>query len=279
MSRTAEGATARKRSGTCTADSRDLWRATPPTRRRIHRRGAAPSSTRSISQVSRTEGRQAPRGACRLLASLSQRGCDGPEDSALRHPCLGAAPRSSISAAGTCRCTTARRSRSTTRCAATRACSTCRTCASSILTGARARDFLRYLLANDVGKLDRPGHGLYSCMLLPTRRRDRRSDRLLLDRFVVSPGGQRRHARQRSGLDPRARRRRSASRCASASDLAMLAVQGPTRATRPRRCCRRRTRPRRSASRRFVAPPRFGDVVRRAHRLHRRGRLRDHAAG
>ena len=39
------------------------------------------------------------------------------------------APAWSISAAGTCRSTTARRSRSTTRCAATRAYSTCHTCA------------------------------------------------------------------------------------------------------------------------------------------------------
>lgn len=35
------------------------------------------------------------------------------------------------------------------------------------LMGARAREFLRFLLANDVGKLTIPGHALYSCMLLP----------------------------------------------------------------------------------------------------------------
>ncbi len=34
--------------------------------------------------------------------------------------------------------------------------------------GARAREFLRILLANDVGKLKVPGKALYSCMLLPT---------------------------------------------------------------------------------------------------------------
>jgi aminomethyltransferase len=33
------------------------------------------------------------------------------------------------------------------------------------LTGARTREFLRWLLANDVGKLTRPGKALYSCML------------------------------------------------------------------------------------------------------------------
>jgi aminomethyltransferase len=34
--------------------------------------------------------------------------------------------------------------------------------------GRRAREFLRTLLANDVGKLGQPGKALYSCMLLPT---------------------------------------------------------------------------------------------------------------
>jgi aminomethyltransferase len=36
------------------------------------------------------------------------------------------------------------------------------------LTGARVREFLRRLLANDVGKLALPGRALYSCMLLPS---------------------------------------------------------------------------------------------------------------
>jgi aminomethyltransferase len=35
------------------------------------------------------------------------------------------------------------------------------------LTGGRVRDFLRRLLANDVGRLKTPGKALYSCMLLP----------------------------------------------------------------------------------------------------------------
>ena len=35
------------------------------------------------------------------------------------------------------------------------------------LTGGRVRDFLRLLLANDVGRLKTPGKALYSCMLLP----------------------------------------------------------------------------------------------------------------
>jgi aminomethyltransferase len=35
------------------------------------------------------------------------------------------------------------------------------------LTGARVRDFLRGLLANNVDKLQTPGKALYSCMLNP----------------------------------------------------------------------------------------------------------------
>ncbi len=35
------------------------------------------------------------------------------------------------------------------------------------LTGGRVREFLRLLLANDVGRLKTPGKALYSCMLLP----------------------------------------------------------------------------------------------------------------
>jgi aminomethyltransferase len=33
------------------------------------------------------------------------------------------------------------------------------------LQGARVRDFLRYLLANDVARLREPGKALYTCML------------------------------------------------------------------------------------------------------------------
>jgi aminomethyltransferase len=35
------------------------------------------------------------------------------------------------------------------------------------LSGERVREFLRFLLANDVGRLKTPGKALYSCMLLP----------------------------------------------------------------------------------------------------------------
>ncbi len=43
--------------------------------------------------------------------------------------------------------------------------------------GARAREFLRFLLANDVGRLRGPGQGLYSCML--------RDDGGVLDDLIV----------------------------------------------------------------------------------------------
>ena len=82
-------------------------------------------------------------------------------------PTARPAPAWSISAAGTCRSTTAPRSTSTTRCGATRGCSTSRTCGSSTSTAPAAapRDFLRYALANNVDQLKTPGKALYSCML------------------------------------------------------------------------------------------------------------------
>jgi aminomethyltransferase len=94
------------------------------------------------------------------------------------------------------------------------------------LTGARTREFLRYLLANDVGRLTVPGRALYSCMLLP-------SGGVIDDliayflteswfRLVVNAGTRRKdlawireHAAP-FGVEVRER-----------SDLAILAVQGP----------------------------------------------------
>src|SRR5277367_3397902 len=35
------------------------------------------------------------------------------------------------------------------------------------LAGARVREFLQHLLANDIGRLKSPGKALYTCMLLP----------------------------------------------------------------------------------------------------------------
>jgi aminomethyltransferase len=94
------------------------------------------------------------------------------------------------------------------------------------LTGARTREFLRYLIANDVGKLTRAGKALYSCMLNETGGViDDLIVYFLTDaafRLVVNAGTRdkdlkwiRRHA-QDFGVEVRER-----------ADLAMLAVQGP----------------------------------------------------
>jgi aminomethyltransferase len=94
------------------------------------------------------------------------------------------------------------------------------------LTGARTREFLRFLLANDVGKLTRAGQALYSCMLNET---GGVIDDLIAYffsdrdfRLVVNAGTRdkdlhwiRRHA-QDFAVEVRER-----------ADLAMLAVQGP----------------------------------------------------
>jgi aminomethyltransferase len=94
------------------------------------------------------------------------------------------------------------------------------------LTGGRTREFLRRLLANDVGRLTIPGRALYSCMLLPT---GGVIDDLICYflseswfRLVVNAGTRRKdlawireHAAP-FGVDVRER-----------SDLAILAMQGP----------------------------------------------------
>jgi aminomethyltransferase len=94
------------------------------------------------------------------------------------------------------------------------------------LIGERTREFLRRLLANDVGRLTVPGHALYSCMLKPA---GGVIDDLICYflteswfRLVVNAGTRRKdlawiqeHAAP-FGVDVRER-----------SDLAILAVQGP----------------------------------------------------
>jgi aminomethyltransferase len=126
-----------------------------------------------------------------------------------------------------------------------RACSTSRTCAWSICRRARREEFLRQLLANDVGRSNVPGKALYSCMLNPSggviddlivyyRRRR-------LVSLVVNAGTRDKDlAWMRCGTRPL---RRAVS---ERSDLAMLAVQGPNARARLRRCCRRRSAKRRS---------------------------------
>jgi aminomethyltransferase len=94
------------------------------------------------------------------------------------------------------------------------------------LEGERTRELLRHLLANDVGRLERPGQALYTCMLNPT---GGVLDDLIVYlreagayRLVVNAGTRRRdlewiagHA-ARYGVSVRER-----------ESIAMLAVQGP----------------------------------------------------
>jgi aminomethyltransferase len=94
------------------------------------------------------------------------------------------------------------------------------------LKGARVREFLRNLLANDVGRLKSPGKALYSCMLLPGGGViDDLIVYFLSDtwfRMVVNAGTRskdlewiRRHAQP------------FAVHVAERDDLAMIAIQGP----------------------------------------------------
>ncbi|MGO9633571.1 MAG: glycine cleavage system aminomethyltransferase GcvT [Steroidobacteraceae bacterium] len=94
------------------------------------------------------------------------------------------------------------------------------------LTGARTREFLRFLLANDVAKLTIPGRALYSCMLLP-------SGGVIDDliayfmseswfRLVVNAGTRRKDL---AWMDEHAGS--FAVEVRERTDLAMLAVQGP----------------------------------------------------
>jgi aminomethyltransferase len=94
------------------------------------------------------------------------------------------------------------------------------------LTGARGREFLRLLLANDVGKQSSPGQALYSCMLLPE---GGVIDDLIVYfmseswfRLVVNAG-----TRQKDLAWIREHAAPFGVAVRERSDLAMLAVQGP----------------------------------------------------
>ena len=143
--------------------------------------------------------------------------------------------------------------------------------------GAGARDFLRYALANDVARLDAPGRALYSCLLDRKRRGRGRPDRVPHRRGCVSAGGQRRDRGQGHRLARRARsappaRRRDRAAPGSGAD------RGPG-AGRARARLGGDPRPRGGDRRPAPLPGRvLPRLVRRAHRLHRRGRLRAHAA-
>ena len=110
------------------------------------------------------------------------------------------------------------------------------------LMGARAREFLRFLLANDVGKLTIPGQALYSCMLLPA---GGVIDDLIAYfmteswfRLVVNAG----YAPARISPGYASTRRRSPSPCASAPISRCSRSRAPARSSRQRRLLSARTR-------------------------------------
>jgi aminomethyltransferase len=94
------------------------------------------------------------------------------------------------------------------------------------LKGARVREFLRNLLANDVGRLKSPGKALYSCMLLPG---GGVIDDLIVYfmsdtwfRMVVNAG-----TRDKDLKWIRAQAEAFAVSVVERDDLAMIAIQGP----------------------------------------------------
>ena len=96
------------------------------------------------------------------------------------------------------------------------------------VTGAGARDFLRYALANDVAKLNQPGKALYSCLLDET---GSVIDDLIAYRFddsdfrlVVNAGTA---EGDLAWLQALAARRGGAVTLTPRRDLAMVAIQGP----------------------------------------------------
>jgi aminomethyltransferase len=144
------------------------------------------------------------------------------------------------------------------------------------LRGAGVRPLLQRLLANDVGRLTVPGKALYSCMLRPDGGVIDDLIACYLDekwfRLVVNAGTAdkdlawiKEHAKQ-IGVAVVPRR-----------DLAMIAVQGAERAPEgDGALAGAGARGRREARR--VLRCRFRRMVRLAHRLHRRGRIRGRAA-
>jgi aminomethyltransferase len=96
------------------------------------------------------------------------------------------------------------------------------------LHGGGARDFLRYLLANDVTKLAAPGSALYSCML-------NESGGVLDDLIVYFPGGDRFRLVVNAGtaerdlawIDAWRAQIAKALEIRARRDLAIIAVQGP----------------------------------------------------
>ena len=97
--------------------------------------------------------------------------------------------------------------------------------------GAGARDFLRYVLANNVDRLKTPGKALYSCLLKPdgTVQDDLIVYFLREDffRLIVNAGTAEKDI---EWFRERLREQRSAVRLTPRTDLAIIAVQGPNAA-------------------------------------------------
>ena len=192
-------------------------------------------------------------------------------------------PAWSISAAGTCLSTTARKSTNTAPCAPTPACSTSRTCASSISPASACAPSSNTRWPTTSPNCKRPGRALYSCLLNP--------DGGVIDdlivyyfgedhfRVVVNAGtadkdiawfGQL-NAEGGFGLTITPRR-----------DYAIVAVQGPNAREKVWQtvpAARAATEAVEALQRRAHRQHAVRRTDRRPHRLHRRRRLRNHRAG
>src|SRR5579862_4638712 len=156
----------RKRSGTCTTVSRDLWRAAAPATAPTHRRGAARLCRARSLRSKRTEGPRA-RSTCRQFSVTTR----SEVAMGLKTPLydVHVASGAKIIDFGGWDMplqygSQLEEHRSVRRDAGIFDVS--HMCVVD-LSGPRVRAFLRFLLANDVGRLAIPGRALYSCMLLP----------------------------------------------------------------------------------------------------------------
>ena len=122
-----------------------------------------------------------------------------------------------------------------------------------------------------------PGQGALQLHAAPGRRRDRRPDRLLPRREVVPAGRQRGNGATRTSRGSRNTRSRSASPSCRARDLAMIAVQGPNARAKATPLLPESARSAATALGTFFGAS-CDDWFVVAHRLHRRRRLRDRAA-
>ena len=140
------------------------------------------------------------------------------------------------------------------------------------LKGTGVRDFLRYLLANNVDKLQSPGKALYSCLL--------RQDGGIIDDLIVyfmneswfrivSP----QEPPTKISPDERTGLRTCPAPVTPRNDLAMIAVQGPNAATKLWAACLDHKNLRRTQT---FQRCRIGCVLYRTNWKYRRRWIRDH---